>query len=523
MPMSPYAVTKLACEHYLKVFAEHLRPRDPEPPLLQRLRAQPDARRRLRRGHPALPRRGASPAGPSPSSATASRRATSATSTTPSAPTSSPPPRRRSSPARWSTSPAAAASASTSSAREIGRVMGHEVAVDHVAPRAGDIRHSLADISAAHELLGYEPLVRWEDGLAPTLAYLRALRTEGPTAASRTLTSARVGADPRRITGGDPQSGDLAGRARRAPSVRSMTGFGVGDVALPEGRVVAEIRSVNQRFLDVRARLPRELADLSLFAEQVARERLRRGRVELLVHTEGAVLSPCALDKRASARRLPRPRRAPRRARPRRRGAALAPRASSPTSSRPPPAAELVALCAARSSSPSSAPSTPWRRCASREGDALAADLRARCRILRELLAEVARLADASREATRRRLRERVERLLAELARGRLDPARLEAEVALFADRSDVAEELTRLGSHLESVRRGEPVAPPPTAASPSAAGSTSSSRRCCARPTPSGPRRRTRRSPSGSSPSRSSSSGCASRCRTSSRGYASG
>src|SRR3954470_8065789 len=80
-------------------------------------------------------------------------------------------------------------------------------------------------------------------------------------------------------------------------NVRSMTGFGVGDFALPEGRVVAEIRSVNQRFLDVRARLPRELADLSLFAEQVARERLRRGRVELLVHTEGTVLSPCVVDK----------------------------------------------------------------------------------------------------------------------------------------------------------------------------------------------------------------------------------
>jgi nucleoside-diphosphate-sugar epimerase len=77
---------------------------------------------------------------------------------------------------------------------EIGRVMGQEVAVDHVAPRAGDIRHSLADISAAKELLGYEPRVRWEDGLPPTIAYLRALRTEGPVAASHTVTSARVGA-----------------------------------------------------------------------------------------------------------------------------------------------------------------------------------------------------------------------------------------------------------------------------------------------------------------------------------------
>jgi len=77
---------------------------------------------------------------------------------------------------------------------QLGRVMGREIAVDHVAPRPGDIRHSLADISAAHALLGYEPLVRWEDGLAPTLAYLHTLRTEGPTAAARTLTSARIGA-----------------------------------------------------------------------------------------------------------------------------------------------------------------------------------------------------------------------------------------------------------------------------------------------------------------------------------------
>src|SRR5580700_1282629 len=76
-----------------------------------------------------------------------------------------------------------------------------------------------------------------------------------------------------------------------------MTGFGVGECAAGAGRVFAEIRSVNQRFLDVRARLPRELAELTLFAEQVARERLRRGRVELVVHLEGAAVVPCVLDK----------------------------------------------------------------------------------------------------------------------------------------------------------------------------------------------------------------------------------
>ena len=74
--------------------------------------------------------------------------------------------------------------------REIARALGREVEVVHTEPRAGDIRHSLADISYAAELLGYQPFVRWEDGLPPTVAYLSALRENGPSAASKTLTSA---------------------------------------------------------------------------------------------------------------------------------------------------------------------------------------------------------------------------------------------------------------------------------------------------------------------------------------------
>jgi nucleoside-diphosphate-sugar epimerase len=81
--------------------------------------------------------------------------------------------------------------------REISRIMGRDVAVDHVAPRAGDIRHSLADISRAKELLGYEPLVRWEDGLAPTLAYLTTLHEKGPSEASKHMTASRLGKDLR--------------------------------------------------------------------------------------------------------------------------------------------------------------------------------------------------------------------------------------------------------------------------------------------------------------------------------------
>ena len=240
-----------------------------------------------------------------------------------------------------------------------------------------------------------------------------------------------------------------------------MTGFGVGDVTLPEGRVIAEIRSVNQRFLDVRARLPRELADLSLFAEQVARERLRRGRVELLVHAEGAVLRPCTLDKeraRAALRSLAelRDEASP--------GAEvpLALLAAVPISSCRRAGPSLSALRGSVKLSIERAVEAMEAMCR-REGEALAADLRARCGALRDLVAEVARLAEGSREAIAHRLRERLARLLDGIEVS-VDAARLEAEVAILADRSDVTEELTRLGSHLDqffdvsSDDRGEPV-----------------------------------------------------------------
>jgi uncharacterized protein (TIGR00255 family) len=231
-----------------------------------------------------------------------------------------------------------------------------------------------------------------------------------------------------------------------------MTGFGVGDVTLPEGRVVAEIRSVNQRFLDVRARLPREIADLSLFAEQVARERLRRGRIELVVHTEGALASASVLDRaraRAALRALGELRDELAQ------GGAAVPAevplsllAAVPDLFTPPAGPEQEALRGSVKLAIERAVTAMDAMCR-REGEALAVDLRARCGTLRELCASVVRLAEGSRDALRARLRDRVRRLLAEVELP-VDAARIETEVVLIAERSDVTEEVTRLGSHLD-------------------------------------------------------------------------
>ena len=48
-----------------------------------------------------------------------------------------------------------------------------ELKPEYRPPRAGDVRHSLADLTVAATLLGYEPIVAFEAGLAATLAWYR--------------------------------------------------------------------------------------------------------------------------------------------------------------------------------------------------------------------------------------------------------------------------------------------------------------------------------------------------------------
>lgn len=55
----------------------------------------------------------------------------------------------------------------------LNRQLGTDLPAQHGPARAGDIRHSRADISAARRDLGYEPAVPFEDGLAATLRWYR--------------------------------------------------------------------------------------------------------------------------------------------------------------------------------------------------------------------------------------------------------------------------------------------------------------------------------------------------------------
>lgn len=54
---------------------------------------------------------------------------------------------------------------------ELRDILGVDIPAEHGPPRAGDVRHSLADISKAHRLLGYEPGIALREGLERTAAF----------------------------------------------------------------------------------------------------------------------------------------------------------------------------------------------------------------------------------------------------------------------------------------------------------------------------------------------------------------
>ncbi len=58
-------------------------------------------------------------------------------------------------------------------ADEIERLSGKPLQRTHLPPRSGDVQDSQADITRAGELLGYEPVVRWREGLERTFRALK--------------------------------------------------------------------------------------------------------------------------------------------------------------------------------------------------------------------------------------------------------------------------------------------------------------------------------------------------------------
>jgi uncharacterized protein (TIGR00255 family) len=227
--------------------------------------------------------------------------------------------------------------------------------------------------------------------------------------------------------------------------MRSMTGFGLGEAPLATGKVAVEIRGVNHRFLDVRVRMGRDLGDLAGFVELLARERLSRGRYEVAMRVDGIVLGAPALDReraRSAYRAFCELR------------DELAPGLDVPLSLLAAVPDLFVSSGDRELERLREATRTAFEAAVSaldemraHEGNALHHDLTERVARVRHLAEGIRQRAPDVLETHRRRLRERADRLRAATELD-VDGARLEQEIALFAERSDVCEELTRMESH---------------------------------------------------------------------------
>jgi uncharacterized protein (TIGR00255 family) len=224
-----------------------------------------------------------------------------------------------------------------------------------------------------------------------------------------------------------------------------MTGFGSASAVLPHGRVVAEVRSVNARSLDVRVKLPEALGELGLWAEQLVRRRMLRGRVEASVRTEGGASVPVELDRARAESALSALRELRDAIEP---GAPLplAVVAQIPGVFVPREASVRELREAAQIALEGALDALDVER--DREGLATLDDLEARMSAVSEARSRVTARSAELPGLARKRLSQRLAK-----AEVDLDPTRLEAEIALLADRTDVAEELARLGVHLDRMQ----------------------------------------------------------------------
>jgi uncharacterized protein (TIGR00255 family) len=228
-------------------------------------------------------------------------------------------------------------------------------------------------------------------------------------------------------------------------AMRSMTGFGTGEASLGEGRALVEVRSLNHRYLEVRTSMATELVGHGWILEQEARKRLDRGRYDIAARVVGltplapqfdmararlAYQSLCELrDELAPGTDVP-----------------IAALASLPElfSANPSIAGDLVAD-ALRGALKNALVGLDEMRL--REGDALRADLAGCLERMGQHRDTIESKTSNAVQRQRDKLHARVEQLLRDRGTA-VDEARLENEIALLADRIDIAEELTRLESH---------------------------------------------------------------------------
>lgn len=234
--------------------------------------------------------------------------------------------------------------------------------------------------------------------------------------------------------------------------LRSMTGFGAADLTTSAGRYIVEARSLNHRFLEVLVRLPRELSSLEDRIRALVQGRVLRGRVEVAIIREnyGKRARSVKVDVDLAKTFI----------------TALNDLKRTLELTGTPDLSMLVALPdLIKIEEQKEDLEESWPAIAAgvaqamdrlvgmrgTEGARLAQDLEARIERLRERVDEIERRSPLVVREYGARLTRRIAELLGAVP---VDEGRVATEVAMFADRCDITEEITRFRSHLAQTRQ---------------------------------------------------------------------
>ena len=226
----------------------------------------------------------------------------------------------------------------------------------------------------------------------------------------------------------------------------SMTGFGAADAQWETWICQVEIRSVNQRFLDIRCRLPlgfqtmepeikkqikavssRGKIDCSIKLEKGASEEKLKLNLERAQHYNELLTEFEALSGRkvgVDARDL----------------SSLNIIEENKSGEPPEKCEKVIRECLSRALE-------GLQEMKEREGQAMQSDIQQRLSSCGNIVNSIEKLSQAEPERFRDRLQERFSQLTEGVE---INPERLEQEIALLADRLDISEEVVRFRTHLE-------------------------------------------------------------------------
>jgi uncharacterized protein (TIGR00255 family) len=234
--------------------------------------------------------------------------------------------------------------------------------------------------------------------------------------------------------------------------LKSMTGFGAASGRVDGVEYTVEVRSVNNRYAKISLRLPDSIQSLETRIEQMIRAKVSRGSVSLAVRMKlpedqaayrvnAAALSsyldqlrPMEIEANPMLR------------------LDLGSLMQLPGVCEPPPLEEIAEKTADGLFALIEQALEELIEMRRREGEALVDDLLTNVEKIETELTGIAARAGDVVKLYHEKLAARVEELTRQ-AKIRLDEETLAREVAIFAERSDIAEEITRLGTHVAEFR----------------------------------------------------------------------